>query len=149
MMPSVIYETLAADATLAVLLGWDGPVPMPEKTRIFELQSCDSRPLVNDGFFIIIDMQETPMDTPFRFGPQIMQVWVHKPIENGADYGAITRILNRIDQLIVPLEQATGNDGVRLTLVKQHGRSENTEDPGWQTATRNGLYGVLYAEASV
>jgi hypothetical protein len=147
MMPSVIYETLAGDSLLAGLLGWDGPIPIPEKTRIFELQSCDERPLVDNGFFIIIDFQETPMIRR-RFGPQIMQVWVHTPMEAGADYGTITKILNRIDKLIMPLELVIGNDGVRLTLVEQHGRSENTIDPGWKTATRNGLYGVLYDEAS-
>lgn len=146
MRPSIIYETLTTDDTLAGLLGTTAPIP--ERTRVFELQSCDERPLVNDGYFIIIDMQETTMGTPHRFGPQIMQIWVHTPLETGADYGQITDILNQIDRLIMPLEQAIGNDGIRLTLIKKHGRSRNTEDPGWKTATRNGLYGVLYDEAA-
>lgn len=149
MMPSIIYETLANDATLAGLLGYSGPLPIPDGTRILEVQSVDERPNINAGYFIAIDFQETPMANRHRFGPQIMQIWVHTPLDWGRDYGAITRILNRIDQLIMPLELATGNDGVRLTLIEKHGRSMNTEDPGWVTATRNGLYGVLYDEASV
>lgn len=144
MMPSVIYEILAADSSLAGLMGTSAPI----NGRIFELQSLDARPKVDQGFFIVIDFQETTMGTPYRFGPQIMQIWVHTSMDT-PDYGTITRILNRIDELIMPLEQATGDDGVRLTQIQKHGRSRNTEDPGWQTATRNGLYGVLYDEAHV
>lgn len=146
MMPSIIYEVLAADAPLAGLLGTTAPIA--ENTFIYELQSCDSRPQVGDGkYFIVIDFQETTMIRR-RFGPQIVQVWVHTPMATGADYGHINKILNRIDQLIMPLQLITGTDGVRLTLIEQHGRSRNTIDPGWQTATRNALYGVLYDEAT-
>lgn len=146
-MPSIIYETLVADSALAGLLGTTAPIG--DNTFIFELQSCDERPQVADGkYFVIIDMQETPMANKYRFAPQIMQIWIHTPIITGADYGQINKILNRIDELIKPLELVTGTDGIRLTLVELHGRSRNTEDPGWQTATRNALYGVLYDEAS-
>lgn len=142
MRPSIIHETLTADSPLAGLMGTTAPI----QNRIYELQSLDARPQVGSGFFIVIDMQETTMGTPDRFGPQIMQIWVHTSVDS-PDYGAITDILNRIDKLIMPLELVTGNDGIRLTQIQRHGRSQNTIDPGWKTATRNGLYGVLYNES--
>ena len=143
MMPSIIYETLENDLSLAGLLGTTVPI----QKRIFELQSCDERPKVNNGYFIIIDMQDTPVRYR-RFGPQNMQIWVHTPMMAGADYGMINKILNRIDNILIPLELVKGNDGVRLTLIEKRGRSKNLEDPGWKTATRNASYGVLYDEAS-
>jgi hypothetical protein len=147
MMPSIIYETLANDDRLAGLLGTTAPIA--ENTFIYELESCDERPAVADGkYFIIIAMKETTMGNRHRFGPQIMEIWVHTPMASGPDYGQINRILNRVDQLIMPLELIRGTDDVRLTLIEQHGRSTNTIDPGWGTATRNALYGVLYDEAS-
>lgn len=147
MQPSIIYETLVNDSVLAGLLGTTSPIE--PGTRVFELQSLNERPDVADGYFIVIDMQGSDQLNPYRLGPRMMQIWVHSPIEWGADYDHIVRIQNQIDRLIMPLEQAIGNDGVRLTLIKKHGRSKNTEDPGWRTATRNALYGVLHDEANI
>lgn len=143
MVPSVIYETLAADSTLAGLIGTfkGGPA-------IIELQSVDERP-VHDAHFIIIDFQESTIAFKNVFGPQVMQVWVHVPLDIDRDYSQITKILNQVNRLILPLEQAVGSDGVRVTQVEAHGRSRNTIDPGWATATRNALYGVLYDESSL
>jgi len=147
MQPSIIYETLANDDLLAGLLGTTAPIQ--PNTRIFELQSLNERPNVDNGYFIILDFQESDQLNRHRLGPRILQIWVHTPLEWGADYDHIVRIQNQIDRLIMPLELIAGNDGVRLTLIEKHGRSRNTTDPGWKTATRNALYGVLYDESSI
>lgn len=139
MMPSIIYETLVADTALAGLLG-DGD-------RIFELQSVDERP-INTGYFIIVDFQETTMGLPSRLGEQIMSIWVHTPLDNDREYNTINAILNRIDALLLPMTNVTGDDGIRLTTVRLHARSRNTYDPGWDTTTRNGLYGVLFDQSA-
>jgi hypothetical protein len=137
MMPSIIYETLANDATLAGLMG--------PGQRVFELQSIDERP-INDKYFVVIDFQETQTTLQQHLGPRTMQIWVHGIFDGGRDYGPITTILNRIDELLLPLENATGIDGIRLTLIQRHARSRNTIDPGWKTTTRNAIYSVLYDE---
>src|ERR1035441_3070641 len=96
MMPSIIAETLANDTTLATLLGTG--------TRIFELQSVDQRP-VQDGYFIIIDMQETHVQFGIHLGPRVMQIWVHTPIEESRTYNTINTIFNRIDALLLAIDQ--------------------------------------------
>src|ERR1700747_2214589 len=124
MMPSAIYETLANDTTLAGLLGTGN--------RIFELQSVDERP-VDSGYFIIIDFQETTVG--FQDGAnvvtdeQVMQIWVHTPLDVEREYNTINRILNRIDALLLPIEQVIGGDGIRVSTVRLHSRSRNTFDP--------------------
>jgi hypothetical protein len=140
MMPSAIYEILANDSTLQTLLG-----PTVPNGRIYELQSVDQRP-VDTGYFVIIDMQETQTQLQQHLGPRTMQIWVHTPLDNTRDYGHINTILNRIDDLLLPVDQVTGNDGIRLAQVFRHARSRNTIDPGWKTATRNALYSVLSDE---
>jgi hypothetical protein len=137
MMPSVIFERLAADATLAGLMG--------AGERIFELQSVDERP-INTGYCIIIDMQETQTQLQQHLGPRTMQIWVHTPLDISRDYGVITTILNRVDDILLPLVNVTGVDGILMSQVFRHARSRNTIDPGWNTATRNALYSVLYDE---
>jgi hypothetical protein len=137
MMPSAIYELLAADATLQGLLGGSN--------RIFELQSVDERPISN-GYFVIIDMQETAMPLNPHMGPRTMQIWVHIPADISRDYGPISTILNRIDDILLAMENVVGLDGVRCGQIYRHSRSRNTIDPGWKTATRNALYSVSYDE---
>lgn len=143
MMPSVIYEKLVSDLPLAGMIGSVNGVP-----AIFELQSVDERP-VHDKHFVVIDLQESRQALGgATFGPQVMQIWVHISSDVSRDFGEITKILNRIDSVILPLVHEVGTDGVRVTQVDRQGRSRNTIDPGWGTATRNALYGVLYDESA-
>lgn len=139
MMPSIIAEILENDSVLTALLG--------NGQRIFELQSLDERP-VHDGYFVIIDMQETYTLLVQHLGPRTMQIWVHNPLDNDRDYGQITKILNRIDKLLLPIINQTGADGVLCSQVFVHGRSRNTYDPAWKTTTRNALYTVAYDESA-
>jgi hypothetical protein len=116
--------------------------------RIFELQSVDERPIA-DGYFVIIDMQEQE-GLPFQghYGPRAMQIWVHTPLDNDRTYNVINRILNRIDALILPIENQRGTDNIRCTMVEFHARSRNTFDPAWKTTTRSALYTVAYDESA-
>lgn len=139
MMPSAIYETLANDTALTGLLG-DGD-------RIFELQSLEERP-INTGYFVVVDFQETAMGLPSRLGEQIMTIWAHTPLDVDREYNTINAILNRIDALLLPIIHTIGEDGIRVSTVRQHGRSRNTIDPGWDTTTRNALYGVLFDQSA-
>ena len=139
MMPSVIYELLAADEQLEDL--------GITSDRIVESQSVDSRPF-NDGFFVTISFEELIMSavTIIARGPRTMTVAVHQNWDTGRDYRPIDKILNRIDQLLLPIEQAIGSDGVRVSKVMRQGRSANMADEGWKTITRTATYGVLYDE---
>lgn len=140
MMPSIIAELLENDSDLSALLG--------NGASVFELQSVDERPK-QDGYFIIIDMQEGDyVPFPGHIGPRTMQIWVHNPLDNDRDYRPINRILNRIDDLILPIENQIGTDGVRCTSITQHSRSRNTYDPAWKTTTRAALYTVAYDESA-
>jgi hypothetical protein len=147
MQPSVIYERLAANEALAGLIGTTSPIA--DNTRIYELQSLKERPKnVDTGYFIIIDMQESDIQYG-RATPRMMQIWVHGLLEWSPDYGKIVQIQNQIDRVILPLVHQTGTDGIRLTQIRAEGRSRNLTDPGWKTATRNALYGVLYDEFNI
>ena len=142
MMPSIIYEILAADSELTAMLATFNGGP-----AILELQSVDERP-VEDGYFIIIDMQETYTMLQQLIGPRTMQIWVHNPLDDNRDYRQITRIFNRIDALLLPIINQTGTDGIACSQVFRHGRSRNTYDPAWKTTTRNALYTVAYDESA-
>jgi hypothetical protein len=146
MMPSAIFEAITQSQDVIDC----GVTP----DRVFELQSLDERPC-SDGYFVVLDFQEstlysqtyTGMKNGIPKAPRVMVIWVHTPEDKTRDYTIIDRILNRIDDAILSLEQVTGNDGSRVTCVAKQGRSRNLKDPGWKTITRNATYGVLYDES--
>jgi hypothetical protein len=139
MMPSIIYELLAEDEVLADL-GIDGD-------RIIESQSVDSLPY-SDGYFVTISFEELTMSTVsvLARGPRVVIMAVHHNWDIDRDYQPIDKILNRVDQILLPLENAIGTDGVRVSKVMRQGRSANMADEGWKTITRTATYGVLYDE---
>jgi hypothetical protein len=148
MLPVAVYEKLANDNYLQTQCGING-------SRIFELQSIDERP-VDDGFFIVINWQEstiysqtyTGMRNGITKAPRVMMVWVHSPKDTGRNYRPIDKILNRIDELLLPIEHEIGSDGIRVSCVAKQGRSGNLIDDGWKTIARNATYGVLYDEST-
>lgn len=144
MIPAIVYETLASDSFLASECGITSD-------RILELQSVDERPFDN-GVFIIVNWQES-YPTAFAGSsasvnsPRTLLVWVHQPWDRGRDFRTLDKVLNRIDQLLLPMEQQTGTDGIRLACITKQGRSGNLTDDGWKTISRNATYRVLYDES--
>lgn len=139
MMPNIIYQELAADEQLTLLLG--GP------NRIFESQSVDERP-TNTGYFLTINFEETILASPSKLsrGPRTITVAVHRPWEIDRDFTTLTSILNRVDEVLLPIEDRAGSDGVRVTSIRRSGRSGNRSDEGYKTITRTATYGVLHQE---
>lgn len=148
MIPVIIYEKLANDQYLENECGITGD-------RIFELQSIDERPC-SDGYFVVINWQEstvysqtyTGMQNGITRAPRVMMLWVHSPKDLGRNYRPIDKILNRIDELLLPIEHEIGTDGIRVTCIAKQGRSGNLVDDGWKTISRNATYGVLYDETN-
>lgn len=148
MQPVLIFDTLANDPELNSY-GIDD-------TRIFELQSVDERPSDN-GYFIILNWQESTSYTQalglgqssINRSPRVLTLWVHTPMDRTRDYAPIDRILNRVDNLLLSIEQQIGADDIRITCITRQGRSANLIDDGWKTIARNATYGVLYDESSV
>jgi len=141
MMPNIIYQRLVNDSQLETLLGGSG--------RIHESQSVDKR-VSDNGFFVLISFEETLLSAPSKLsrGPRTITISVHRPWEIDRDYDSITAILNRIDELILPIEDESGTDGIRVTSIRRGSpaRSANHSDEGYKTATRWATYGVLYQE---
>jgi hypothetical protein len=138
MMPNLISQTLAADTILHSL-----GIP-PERIR--ESQSWDTRP--QDGYFLSINFEEMLFSrtTAIQKGPRTMAIAVHHPWDIDRDYYTLTSILNRVDELLLPLGSVAGSDGLRVTEIRRQGRSGNLTDEGWKTITRYATYGVLYDE---
>lgn len=138
MMPNVIVQTLAGDTILAAL--------GVTADRIRESQSWDERP--NDGYFLSINFEEMTFSgiSAISKGPRICTVAVHHPWDADRDFYTLTSILNRVDELLLPLESVAGSDGLRVTVIRRQGRSGNLTDEGWKTITRTATYGVLYDE---
>lgn len=139
MMPSIIFETLSASSDLSNL-GVDD-------SRILESQSVDERPF-GDGYFITISFEEIVMSGVSKLakGPRVCTIAVHHPWDEDRDFLPINSILNKIDELLLPLEDVAGSDGIRVTSIRRQGRSSNLVDEGWKTITRTSTYGVLYNE---
>ena len=139
MMPNLIYQKLANDPELVAL----GVTP----DRIIESQSVDERPF-SDSYFVTVAFEEMLVASPSRLsrGERTVTVAVHRSWEIDRDYVPIDRILNRIDEILLNVENEIGTDGVRVTSVRRSSRSGNMADEGWKTITRTSTYGVLYDE---
>lgn len=142
MLPMAIYESIVDDNELQNLGISEG--------KVFELQSVDERP-VDSGYFVVINWQESTVysnNTGINKAPRFMMIWVHTPQDETRDYRLIDRILNRLDDILLPIEHKTGSDGMRVTCITKQGRSGNLIDDGWKTIARNATYGVLYDETT-
>ena len=139
MMPNVIFQELEIDDQLETLLGGSG--------RIIESQSVDSRPF-SDGYFVTVSFNEMLMSpvSALARGPRTVTIAVHHAQEIDRDFFSLTAILNRIDEIILPIEDQEGTDGLRVTTIRRTGRSGNLIDDGYKTITRYATYGVLYDE---
>lgn len=145
MIPIAIYETLTEDQTLQNY--------GITTERVLELQSIDERPF-DDGCFVVINWQESSgfglmngaIQNTVQKPPRTMMIWVHSPSDRSRDYRILDRILNRIDELLLPIEHKLGSDDIRVSCVVKQGRSGNLTDDGWKTISRNATYGVLYDE---
>lgn len=141
MIPSIIYEKLSTDTYLTTQCGITA-------SRVVELQSVDQRPF-DDGAFIVVNWQESSSYGVLEKAPRVMTIWVHSPLDRGRDYRVIDKVLNRIDGILIPIEQLKGTDNVRVTCINKVGRSGNLIDDGWKTIARNATYRVLYDETTV
>jgi hypothetical protein len=149
MMPMAVFEALSNDEELN-LLGIDG-------NRIYEMQSInqDETPDTS-SYFIVIDMQESitlsqtyaGLSNGIPKAPRVMDVAVHISWDKTRDYFVINHILNQVDRILVPFEQITGSDGIRVTCIARTGRGRNAQDDGWRTTTRHATYSVLYDESA-
>ena len=142
MMPNLIPQLLNADSQLLTLLG--------SGTRIAESHTwgIPQLPRPTDGYWLSITFEEMSMSTVTSIakGPRNITVAVHHPWEIDRDFDTLTSILNRVDEILLPIEQQKGTDGIRVSSVARRGRSRHGEDEGWQTITQSTTYGVLYDE---
>jgi hypothetical protein len=139
MRPSLIYSLLAEDPLLAGLgLSADA---------IFESQSVDERPSDKD-YFATVRFEENTSPGFDYLGPRTMVIAVHHPWDKGRDYSPITALLNRIDRLLLPVDQEIGDDGVRVAQIRRGNpaRSGNMTDEGYKTIVRWATYRVSYDE---
>lgn len=142
MMPNLIPQLLNADSQLVTLLGGAG--------RIAESQSWGTKflPRPTTGYWLSIRFAEMSMSavSALAKGPRNVEIAVHHPWEIDRDFDTLTSILNRVDEVLLPIEDVKGTDGLRVTSIARRGRSANAQDEGWETITRFTTYGVLYDE---
>lgn len=141
MMPIAVLEAITTDPDLNAF--------GVNAATVFEAQSIngDERPNV-DGYFVVVDFQEQSLTATVNRGPRVLDIAVHVPWDITRDYTVINRILNAIDSVLLPIEQVTGSDGIRVTCIRPFGRSRNLTDTGWQTISRFVAYSILYDEAA-
>lgn len=141
MMPIAVFDAITNDAALNAL--------GITADTVFERQSIngDERPSV-EGYFVVVDFQEQSLVGVINRGPRVLDIAVHIDATLTRDYIGITHILNALDCVLLPLEQITGGDGIRVACIRPIGRSRNLIDPGWHTVTRAAQYSMLYDESA-
>jgi hypothetical protein len=101
--------------------------------------------------FIIIKWQEsmnftqtyTGMSNGLDRAPRVLLVQAHIPKEKSTSFSRIDKILDRIDEALLPLEQVADGKGKTITCVRKAGRGSDLFDEGYNTITRQATYGVL------
>jgi hypothetical protein len=144
MSRAAVLEALRGDAALNAL------VP---PTNILPNYSKEGRPNnLTPGAFIVLRWGAlTPDLRVGGRGPRELGIWAHYPSgpDNGStDFGIIDQILTRVREILEPLEQVAGGDGVVLVSAKYAGESEDQFDPAFQTIMRNSTFRVLSSRTS-
>lgn len=135
MSRSAIIEALYEDSGLTSL--------GVEQDSILQGQGLLERP-TDRSPFILLNWQEQAQN-PFGNvkAPRTLVVWVHYPSEVTNDYSKIDSILDRVENVLVGLEDVSGDDGHSVTCVRSTGRSSDLKDEGLQTFCRYAAFQVL------
>lgn len=145
MSRDVIWNVITTDTELNAL-GIDS-------SAVFPNYANDKRPR-DDGPFIILRWENQSYlgastlggfgsGTGMGRGPRDLTVWAHLPREISSDFTRLDEILDRLDDILSPLEHVDGDDGYTLTCVRATGRGGDSTDDGYSTITRNAGYKVL------
>ena len=145
MSRAVVYDAIVNDSELNAL--------GITSDTVFPNYANDKRP-TDTGPFIIIRWESQPYLGASRLGgfgsgsgmgrgARDMTVWVHIPKEQSTDFTRIDAILDRLDDILTPLEHEAGADGYTLTCVRPTGRGGDNRDDGFDTIVRNAAYKIL------
>lgn len=77
-------------------------------------------------------------------GKQLLTVWAH---DKTKDYTRITKILDRIKEILESSFHVEGADGMILTQADYRGESDDLEDDGLKTITRNSAWEIITRKA--
>ncbi|AEK07467.1 tail terminator [Mycobacterium phage Rope] len=142
MSRAALFNALIADATLN---GYG-----INSNTVFHNWSKEERPTNGTAFAILRWEDEAkPLwgSEPER-GPRNLTAWVHYPIELSNDFNKVTRVLDRMDDVLRGLRDVAGNDGYKLSFVQLGGRSPDLVDDGFNTITRHASY-QIYSVPSI
>ena len=114
---------------------------------VFQGQGMDERPASITPFVLVRWMDE---DRPV-FGtvkpPRRVMIWVHWPVELSNDYSKIDKVLDKIEDVLLDMQDVAGGDGYTVSNVSSAGRSPDLKDEGLQTFCRWAMFEVLSRKA--
>lgn len=131
-MREIIYQALVSDAALNSL-GYN-------ESNIFPNYAFDGTS-PRDTMFLIIRFGEQNIKAAQR-GPVLVEIWVHRPEEMGADFDAIQKLGEEVRDCILPLVSETGG-GYRITDVRFNGFGGDFKDIGYNTFTKRMGFEIL------
>lgn len=133
-MRAALYKTLSEDAELTALLGGE--------PNVFPNWGLDTVPVDNQPF-IIIRFGNKESGKGHRRGPRLVSFWAHQPKFVSTDFDLLDKILERVDQLVSPMEHVPGDDGYTVTSAIKQGESADQSDESYRTISRSADYLVL------
>lgn len=133
-MREIVYQALINDVALNER-GLDESTIFPN----YALENTGPR----TSMFLIIRFLEQRIKSPAaQRGPKIVEIWVHRPEELGADLGLVEDLAVEVRDCILPLENESGW-GHQITNVKFNGFGGDFKDVGYNTYTKRIGFEIL------
>lgn len=132
-MRELLYDALVSDQELYDM-GFDEDHVLPN-------YGFDSVP--RDKMFLIIRYSEQEIiSTNIGRGPQVVEIWAHRPQELGGDILPIRDALAVVKEIVMGLENQQ-DDKYRISAVKFDGQGADLNDPGYNTYAKNLAFRIL------
>lgn len=77
-------------------------------------------------------------------GKQLLTVWAH---DKSGGYERINRILDRVKEILESSFHVAGADGLIMTQADYRGESDDLQDDGLKTLTRNSAWEIITRKA--
>lgn len=139
MSRAVVYQAIVNSAALQAM-GFDNVHILPN-------YDAEQRPTIpfsgTQQMFMTIMWGRHEIDPMFYRGPRYFNIWIHQGIEFGTDYGQIDNVIEILDPLLTGIVDTAGADGRSVTTIEMAGRSDDMQDPVYQTICRNTSYKMI------
>lgn len=137
MSRAAVYSLLVGDTQLSAL--------GITASTVYSGNTVDALPVNKPAVILAWGPTFTRWEMAGKKGKQLLTVWAH---DHGGSYERINLILDRVKEILESSFHIIGADGLIMTQADYRGESDDLQDDGLKTLTRNSAWEIITRKAT-